>query len=50
MTKTLRVDMNELEEAVELGGFHYVLDTESGKRTRYVFAPPNDAYLEEVDD
>src|SRR5258706_10654413 len=31
MTKTLRVDMNELEEAIELGGFHYVLDTESGK-------------------
>ena len=48
MTKTLRVDMNELEEAIELGRdvFHYVLDTESGK----CIALPGDAYDEEVDE
>jgi len=48
MTKTLRIDMNELEEAVELGRdvFHYVLDTESGKCIVW----PGDAYPEDIDD
>src|SRR5438105_4323437 len=48
MTKTLRVDMNELEEAIELGNdvFRHVLDTESGK----CVALPGDAYMEDVDD
>ena len=48
MTKTLRVDMNELEEAIELGHdvFYYVLDTESGK----CIALPGDAFTEDVDE
>jgi hypothetical protein len=48
MTKTLRVDMNELEEAAELGGdaFHYVLDTESGK----CLALPGDAGEVDIDE
>jgi hypothetical protein len=48
MTKTLRVDMNEIEEAFDLGHdvFYYVLDTESGK----CIALPGEAYPDDVDD
>jgi hypothetical protein len=47
-TKTLRVDMNEIEEAIEFGSdvYRHVLDTESGK----CIALPGDAFPADVDD
>jgi hypothetical protein len=48
MTRTLRIDMNELEEAVEFRGgpFSYVLDTETGR----CITLPGDDYDLDIDE
>ncbi|HEV7429441.1 MAG TPA: UPF0158 family protein [Thermoanaerobaculia bacterium] len=48
MTRTLRIDMNELEEAVEIRGgpFSYVLDTETGR----CITLPGDDYDLDIDE